>query len=254
VAARGGGGGAGGGLTPAKRPIQQHTDATGEGFAGAVLVPLGEVDPTGAPRKSRFSMSAGVSPLNTTCKAEFLSVDKLVDPKVRLWLSVFYLPHLGKAQAAVAAIEAARGAGAIAGLRASPGPGFTPLDWACRKGHLGIVRFLVVDPRTRGLMRAGAPVAWACHTGRVECARAVVAAGGSVNATSACSFGKPPLLLAAENGSLRAMQWLQGVDFAAARDPGTGRGVLVTVAAPGSLTTPAHTARAKWARLKGAVA
>ena len=37
--------------------------------------------------------------------------------------------------------------------------------------NLAIVKWLLTDPRTASLVHSGAPVGWACYTGRVEIAR-----------------------------------------------------------------------------------
>ena len=87
--------------------------------------------------------------------------------------------------------------------------GFTCLDWAARKGRFEIAKFLATDPRTTALTTMGAPVGWACYTNHVDLAKMLVACGASASATNDCLFHRiPPMLLAAENGSLLAMKWL----------------------------------------------
>jgi hypothetical protein len=83
------------------------------------------------------------------------------------------------------------------------------LEWAAKKGNRAIVEWLCTDERTRTLLTFGAPVGWACYTGRVEVARVLVAHGASATATTAALWGHcPPILAAASNGQLEAMQWL----------------------------------------------
>ena len=83
------------------------------------------------------------------------------------------------------------------------------LEWAAKKGNHAIVEWLCTDTRTSALLKFGAPVGWACYTGRVEVARALVAHGASATATTAALWNHcPPVLVAASNGQLEAMQWL----------------------------------------------
>lgn len=87
--------------------------------------------------------------------------------------------------------------------------GFTPLEWAAPKGHQEIVEWLVTDPRTSLLTQVGAPVGWACYTNQVEVARYLVQHGASPEATNEIFWDhRPPLLAAAENGKLEAVQFL----------------------------------------------
>jgi hypothetical protein len=87
--------------------------------------------------------------------------------------------------------------------------GFTPLEWAARKGHQEIVEWLVTDPRTSLLLQVGSPVGWACYTNQVDVARYLVQHGASPEATNEVFWDhRPPLLAAAENGMLEAVKFL----------------------------------------------
>ena len=64
----------------------------------------------------------------------------------------------------------------VASVRA-PAAGFTALEWAAKKGNLGVVEWLCTDERTKCLVREGSPIGWACYTGRIECARLLLRHG-----------------------------------------------------------------------------
>lgn len=86
---------------------------------------------------------------------------------------------------------------------------FNPLEWAAKKGNIDIVEWLCTDDRTKSLIHEGCSVGWACYTGQVEIARRLVAHGADPGKTDDVLFYKcPPLLMAAENGQLEAMQYL----------------------------------------------
>jgi hypothetical protein len=81
--------------------------------------------------------------------------------------------------------------------------GLTPLGWAARKGNLEIAECLCRHQLTRGLVRVGAPVAWACYTGQVDLARMLVCNGANPAQTEDVLFGsRPTVQHAASNGQL----------------------------------------------------
>lgn len=86
------------------------------------------------------------------------------------------------------------------------GAGLTPLEWASRKGHYDIVRWLC----TKGGADAtvGTPVVWACYTDHVQIARTLVSEFGADPLKPDPGFGMPALHMAAENGRLDATKWL----------------------------------------------
>lgn len=87
--------------------------------------------------------------------------------------------------------------------------GFTPLEWAARKGHHEIVEWLATDPRTSLLLLVGSPVGWSCYTDQVEVAQYLVQHGASPEATDEVFWDhRPPILAAAENGKLEAVKFL----------------------------------------------
>ena len=92
------------------------------------------------------------------------------------------------------------------------GAKFRALEWAARKVHIDIVKFLCSDERTKSCIISGCPVAWACYTDHVEVAKLLVSFGADDHATNDCLFGSsPPLLIAAENGSIHSLKWLVDV-------------------------------------------
>ena len=59
------------------------------------------------------------------------------------------------------------------------------------------------------MIHEGCSVGWACYTGQVEIARLLVENGADPGKTDEVLFYNcPPLLMAAENGQLEAMQYL----------------------------------------------
>jgi len=113
----------------------------------------------------------------------------------------------------------------------APGVGFTALEWAARKGNYDIAEWLATDARSRPLLTVGAPVGWALYTNRVKLARMLVKHGADAAATDAVFFGcRPPLLVAASNSHLLAMQYLVdelGHDIRTTDRH--GRGILATI-------------------------
>ena len=100
--------------------------------------------------------------------------------------------------------------------------------------------WLCTDPRTSSLVLVGTPVAYACCAGCVEAAEELVRHGAWSHATNStwCNEGTPPLLAAAENERLEAMQWLveeQGHDIRMLDSQ--GRGILGVMAANKELTS-----------------
>ena len=132
-----------------------------------------------------------------------------LDPIARLCLACGPLPDLEIAKRTLddALLQAQ---GSVPNLKMH-WVGFTPLEWAAKKGHLEIVKWLVSDARTTSLVNVGTPVGWACYAGRVEVARFLVSHGASPDATHEAFWDKrPPLLAAAENGQLDAVKFLVG--------------------------------------------
>jgi hypothetical protein len=160
------------------------------------------------------------------------------------------LPDLDHAKAVLPQLVAT---GEVLSLRC-PGADFTPLEWAARKGQFGIARWLAEEPHTKGLVRVGSPVGWACYTNRVDLARMLVEHGA--DAAAETSSG-PPLLLASENGQLLAMKFLVeecGQPITMLKGPKCGvLACLESARQPGTALLPGHEAAAKWARQKGAV-
>lgn len=156
--------------------------------------------------------------------------------------------------------------------------GHNALEWAAKKGcvakpahthptllspphapptyrNLDIVKWLLTDPRTASLVHSGAPVGWACYTGRVEIAKLLVSHGASSHATDeAMYFHRAPLLMAAENGKLEAMRWLveeQGHDIRTVQSTSDGdRGVLDALrdVGPAAMEDPDRRRCIQWAR------
>ena len=91
-----------------------------------------------------------------------------------------------------------------------PVVGFTPLEWAAKKGNMETVKWLCTDERTKPLLQIGCPVGWSCYTGQVDIARLLVKEY-KVNPRRTDDFlwvGLSPLFVAAQNGQLEAMKFL----------------------------------------------
>jgi len=86
----------------------------------------------------------------------------------------------------------------------APGTGFTPLEWAARKGNASVIETLVrdcgADPRV------GTPILWACFTNRLEVAKLLDRLGASASAVT--ESGESALHYAARNGSIECLDWL----------------------------------------------
>ena len=100
-------------------------------------------------------------------KIEFTSVDELLP--LQYLLVCGPLKDLASAQRLVAShghtsVVDEQGNAAAFALAMLPHAGFTALDWAARKGNFDIAQRLATDRRASSLLRAGAPVAWACYT------------------------------------------------------------------------------------------
>lgn len=145
---------------------------------------------------------------NAPCKGRmefFASVDDL-DAGAQLMLACGPLDDLPRAQRNLPILlELSRGK---LDLIRCMGIGYYPLEWAARKGNFAVAKWLATDPRTRGFLQLGAPVAWACYTNHVELAKMLVSHGADSRATDEVSYKMPPIHLAAENGSLLAVRWL----------------------------------------------
>ena len=126
----------------------------------------------------------------------------------------------------------------LAGLRGYPwdqcrilGAGFSPLEWAARKGNFEICQWLATDPRTKSLVTVGAPVAWACYTNHILLAKMLVSHGADSKARDIVSYMMPPIHLAAESGLILAVKWLvedQGHDIFE-RHPDTNNNIRSTI-------------------------
>jgi len=179
---------------------QLYTDATGCGSVAILWLGEGKASQIVYSSSSASGIGAPSQPVAFTQFSD-------LSPAEELLVSCGPLPSLQRVQAALPRALAANG-GNAASIRVR-GAGFTALEWAARKGNLDIVKWLISDERTKGLVTVGAPVGWACYTGRVEVARALVAAGADPTATDEGLWGNlPPLLTAAQNGQLEIMKWL----------------------------------------------
>ena len=145
--------------------------------------------------------------------------------------------------------------GRVGPRRASGGPGSSLAYLLAGKGHLAVVQWLCTDPRTRPLVGEGTPIGWACYTGRLECAKALLRHGADPRATDVVLWGGlPPLLVACQNGQLEAIQWLVdevGIDVRT-KDL-HGKGAIHHVKTPANWEDlPSHVASLAWvkARLK----
>jgi hypothetical protein len=87
-----------------------------------------------------------------------------------------------------------------------PGTQFSALEWASRKGHEPIVRWLITEGKAD--VNMGAPVAWACYTNRVSMAKMLVEEYKADPQQIEQGYGRAAVHLSAENGSLDALKWL----------------------------------------------
>jgi len=119
---------------------------------------------------------------------------------------------------------------------------------------------LCTHPLARGLVEASSAVGWACYTNRVEMAKLLVAHGASVRKTDEVLFNRrPPLIVAAENASLLACQWLvddMGQDIHVKYNSGQD-GVIAAIESARDQSTgeigPDHVKCARWLRERGAL-
>lgn len=112
-----------------------------------------------------------------------------------------------------------------------------------------MVEWLCTDERTKRLVNEGSPVGWACYTGRIECAKLLVRHGADPSATDAVLWNHlPPLMVAAQNGQLEALQWLVdeiGVDLRS--KDATGKSVVHHIKVPKNWEDcPGHVACLEW--------
>jgi hypothetical protein len=192
---------------------------------------MGEVDSAAGSAEMKASFAATTTPSSKT-PIMFASVSELQLP-FRFLVSCGPLQDLALAKAALEELLSviAQGGGTtgfddnygwplhfgsahpdprrvVASIRA-PAAGFTALEWAAKKGNLGVVEWLCTDERTKCLVREGSPIGWACYTGRIECARLLFRHGADPAATDMVLWGGlPPLCVAAQNGQLEAIRWL----------------------------------------------
>lgn len=132
-----------------------------------------------------------------------------LDPVWRLALTCGPLPSLDIAKASID--DALRTVGGDASRLRLPFVGFSPLELAAKKGNKAIVDWLCEDSRTKSLVKTGSPIGWAMYTGRLDIARTLKSHGADHVATDAVLWNfKPPLLVAASNGQVEAMQFLVG--------------------------------------------
>lgn len=127
-------------------------------------------------------------------------------PELRFLVCCGPLPQLGLVQQCVDdAISSCNGA--IHQLK-FPIVGFTPLEWAAKKGNLDIVKWLCTDERTKELIGVGCPVGWAGYTGQVEIMRELTKHGADPSKTDDVFWcSTPPMLVAAQNGKLDAVKF-----------------------------------------------
>lgn len=129
-----------------------------------------------------------------------------VDPVMRVCLACVPVPNLDIVKRSID--DALSMAGSIEHLK-MPWVGFTPLEFASKKGHLDVVKWLLADPRTKAMVNVGAPLGWACYTNQISVARLLVKHGAAVDSTTDIFWnGRPPMLAAAENGSLETVKYL----------------------------------------------
>lgn len=134
-----------------------------------------------------------------------------------------------------------------------PSAGFTALEWAAKKGNLQVVEWLCTEVRTKALIRTGSPIGWACYTGRVECAKALLRHGADPRATDVFLWGGlPPLLVACQNGKLEAIKWLcveVGIDLRT-KDR-NGKGVIHHIKEPKNWEdVPCHVESLAWVKAR----
>ena len=251
--------------------VKMVSDASGVGFVGVLIASPPVMS------HAHFSNLAGA----TEAMVHFSKLDEC-EPWIRFLLACGPCDDI---EAAKGALDVLCERTADPAARA-PGVGFTALEWAARKGNFEVAEWLATDPRSRRLVKVGAPVGWALYTNRVKLARMLVAKGADATATDAVLFGcRPPLLVAAGNGQLLALQFLvEELGFDIHETDRLGRGILETIASEtaggnadvaasirawmqgqpaagaeldphpdGSLNlTPAQAACATWARNRGA--
>lgn len=129
-----------------------------------------------------------------------------VDPIMRVCLACGPVPNLDIVKRSID--DALSMAGSIENIK-MPWVGFTPLEFASKKGHLNVVKWLLADPRTKAMVKVGTPLGWACYTNQVAVAKLLVQHGAPVDSTTDIFWnGRPPMLAAAENGSLETVKYL----------------------------------------------
>ena len=179
---------------------------------------------------------------------QFQELSELVAP-VRFLLACGPVCDIDVARACVDEVVSMTG-GKIDKLRMKMA-NFSPLEWAAKKGNTEIVEWLCTDDRTKCLINEGCPVGWACYTGKVDIARKLVQHGADSTKTDYTLFYNcPPLLVAAENGQVEAMEFLvdeMGHDIHMVGP--TGRDLLQSIMVPPNwMEVPGHRKAYRWAK------
>ena len=179
---------------------------------------------------------------------QFQELSELVAP-VRFLLACGPVCDIDVARACVDEVISMTG-GKIDKLRMKMA-NFSPLEWAAKKGNTEIVEWLCTDDRTKCLINEGCPVGWACYTGKVDVARKLVQHGADSTKTDYTLFYNcPPLLVAAENGQVEAMEFLvdeMGHDIHMVGP--TGRDLLKSIMVPPNwMEVPGHRKAYRWAK------
>lgn len=125
-----------------------------------------------APGKQAVMFAQGFS-----TPPETIDFDRITDlpPRFQLALSCSFVPNLKLVKQLVA-----NGTVDVNEDR-TPGADLTALEFAARKGHSDIVRWLVTSGGAN--VNNGSPIAWACYTDQLEIAKWLVSQGGDPHKT-----------------------------------------------------------------------
>lgn len=238
------------GSTSLPTQLSMFSEVSGTGMASILWNPDGESNIS-------VCMSVGMNTMmmenirQQAVTTKFHDLSEL-DPVMRFLLCCGPLPDLKIAKDSVSDALAAVN-GDIQRIR-FPVVGFTPLEWAAKKGNMETIKWLCTDERTKSFVNIGCPVGWSCYTGQVDIARLLVEVY-NVDAHKTDNIlwnSLSPLFVAASNGQFEALEFLVNECGMNIKDvDGFGKNVLNHIeSSPNWREVDGHRKCHKWAKKK----